>query len=191
MTILSDVEILEELKKGNLKIEPFEKEMLGPDSIDIRLGNTILEAKKTNKIIDPLDPKSINFFEEKDISNGYILKPNSFILGTTYEKISLPEDIAAQIEGRSSIGRFGIVVHMTAGIIHAGFGLKKASALTLEISSVNPNDIIIRPMMKIAQLTFFRLGKKSSKGYDMLPLSKYISQEKPEKPKIFMEKLNK
>ncbi|MCX8167367.1 MAG: hypothetical protein N3E37_05970, partial [Candidatus Micrarchaeota archaeon] len=64
-------------------------------------------------------------------------------------------------------------------------------ALTLEISSVNPNEVILRPLMKIAQITFFRLGKKSSKGYDLLPLSKYISQEKPEKPKIFMEKLNK
>ncbi len=185
--ILSDSEILEELRRGKIKIVPFDSDSLGPDSVDIRLGNIILVAKKTGRIVDPLEKNAANFFEEKDISKGYILKPHSFILGHTMERISLSEDIAAQIEGRSSIGRFGIVVHMTAGIIHAGFGSKAPSSLTLEISSVNPNDVLLRPGMKIAQLTFFRLGKKATSGYDSLPGSKYITQLKPELPKTYLE----
>ena len=188
MTILSDKEIMREIKSGNLKMTHFEKSMLGPDSIDIRLGDSILEARKIGKVIDPRDKKSCNFFSEKKIDrDGYVLKPQSFVLGHTLERIGLPNNIAAQIEGRSSIGRLGIVVHMTAGIIHAGFGGKEPSSLTLEISSVNPNEVLLFPGMKIAQLTFFRLGESATLGYDSLPGSKYIKQLTAEAPRSYME----
>ena len=178
--LLSDSEIIEEINKGNIKVEPFDKNLVGPDNLDVRLGSTILIAKK-NGIVDV---KNIsNFFEEKNIDGGYIIEPGTFLLGSTLERFSLPNNIAAQIEGRSSLGRIGLMVHVTAGIIHAGFGLKEPSSLTLEIYSVNPNPIKIYPGMKIAQLSFFRLGKEASLGYDQNPKSKYLSQKSPVMPK--------
>ena len=178
--LLSDSEIIEEVGKGNIKIEPFDKSLVGPDNLDVRLGATILIAKKKGIV----DVKNIsNFFEEKNIEDGYVIEPGTFLLGSTMERFSLPNNIAAQIEGRSSLGRIGLMVHVTAGIIHAGFGLKEPSSLTLEIYSVNPNPIKIYPGMKIAQLSFFRLGKEASLGYDQNPKSKYLSQKSPVMPK--------
>lgn len=181
MSLMSDVEIEEAIKKKDIKIIPFERELLGPNSLDIRLGHEILVSKKRNIVIDPRNPEK--FFEEVYIEDKFILEPYQFVLGTTLEKISLSTNIAAQIEGRSSLGRLGIMVHMTAGIIHAGFGAKEPSTLTLEIYSVNPNKVILYPKMKIAQISFFSLERAVSKGYDFIEKSKYVSQSKPLPPK--------
>ncbi len=178
MALLSDEEILKEMEAGHLRIEPFNKELLGPDSLDIRLGNELLLAKNIPEVIDSRNPA--NFFDEVKIDDdGFVLSPGDFVLGTTLEKISLPDHIAAQIEGRSSLGRLGVMVHVTAGIVHVGFGKLKPSRLTLEIYSVNPNPVRLFPGMKIAQLSFFSLSKPVGKGYDELPSSKYAGQEKP------------
>jgi len=189
MSLMSDVEILEAIKKGELRIEPFEKENLGPDSIDIRLGKEMLLAKNVGKTLDPLKKGETNYFEKVSLSENepFMLGHHQFVLTNTVESIGLSSGIAAQIEGRSSIGRFGIVVHMTAGIIHAGFGSKKPSTLTLEVYSVNPNPVLLHPGMKIAQLSFFRLGSRASKGYDSLKGSKYVGQQKPEPPKAYLD----
>ncbi|VVB66608.1 dCTP deaminase, dUMP-forming [Candidatus Gugararchaeum adminiculabundum] len=187
MSLLSDVEILDEIKKGELRIEPFDRKMLGPDSIDIKLSGELLVAKKVGRVLDPAK-KENEFFEKVKIPDeGFVLKCGMFVLGSTEEKIGLSDSIAAQIEGRSSIGRYGIVVHMTAGIIHAGFGAKTPSTLTLEISSVNPNDVLLRKGMKIAQLSFFKLNRKASTGYDFKEGSKYVSQTAPQAPKVYMD----
>lgn len=178
---MSDLDLLEAMGKGDVKVEPFEKNFLGPDSLDIRLGNEILVSKTIGKTIDPNKPE--NFFEGRKIDGSFTLEPGQFVLGTTHERISLSESVSAQIEGRSSLGRLGIMVHMTAGIIHAGFGSKDPSALTLEIYSVNPNSVYLHAGMKIAQLSFFRLNRKASKGYDYMEASKYVHQKKPLPPK--------
>ncbi len=180
MALMSDIDVLDATDKGEIQINPFDKNLLGPDSLDIRLGNEILISKIIGKIIDPNKPK--NFFASRKI-DPFTLKPKQFVLGTTLERISLSDSIAAQIEGRSSLGRLGIMVHMTAGIIHAGFGAKEPSALTLEIYSVNPNSVYLHTGMKIAQLSFFRLNRKVSRGYDFIPTSKYVNQNKPCVPK--------
>ncbi len=181
MSLMSDVEVLEAMDAGSIKIEPFDRGLLGPDSLDIRLGNEVLVSRTVGKTIDPNKPD--DFFESRKIDGPFTLEPGQFVLGTTLERISLSESIAAQIEGRSSLGRLGIMVHMTAGIIHAGFGAKEPSTLTLEIYSVNPNSVYLHARMKIAQLSFFKLNKKVSKGYDFISTSKYISQNRPLAPK--------
>lgn len=179
--MMSDNDVLEAIERGEIKVEPFEKGLLGPDSLDIRLGNEILMSKAVGKPIDPHKPE--NFFESRKIDGTFVLEPHQFVLGSTLERISLSDTIAAQIEGRSSLGRLGVMVHMTAGIIHTGFGSKSPSALTLEIYSVNPNSVYLHAGMKIAQLSFFRLGRRASRGYDDVPGSKYVQQEKPLPPK--------
>ncbi len=179
--LLTDKEILRAIKDKDIIIDPFNVDYLGPDSLDLTLGNEILVSKNKEKIIDP---KNIEDFFEKVIFDDYfILKPGQFILGTTYEKIGLSNKISAQIEGRSTLGRLGIMVHMTAGIIHAGFGAKKPNALTLEIYSVNPNPVKLYKNMKIAQLSFFKLNEEVNKGYDFIENSKYKYQSSVLKPK--------
>ena len=189
MSLMSDSEILEAIEKGELRIEPFEKENLGPDSVDIRLGREMLLAKNVGKTLDPLKKNEANYFEKVSLKDDepFMLGHHQFVLANTMESIGLDSGIAAQIEGRSSIGRFGIVVHMTAGIIHAGFGSKKPSTLTLEVYSVNPNPVLLHPGMKIAQLSFFRLGRKAQEGYDSKKGSKYVGQQKPEPPKAYLD----
>ncbi|MBI4399238.1 dCTP deaminase [Candidatus Micrarchaeota archaeon] len=188
MSLLSDSDILEAIEKQSLKILPFRREHLGPDSIDICLGREILVCNKINRQIDSRK-KDVECFEKVAINNEpFVLKTHQFILANTEEKISLSNEIAATIEGRSSIGRLGILVHMTAGIIHAGFGSKEPSTLTLEIYSVNPNDLLLHAGMKIAQLSFFKLNRKATTGYDFIESSKYIAQKSPEPPKVYLDK---
>ncbi len=188
MSLLTDIEIKEAMKKGLINIVNLDEKNIGPDSIDIRLGDKVLISKVLDKPLD-LTKKDVNFLEKKEIpDSGFILNPGQFILSHTIERISLAENIAATIEGRSSIGRYGLMVHMTAGIIHAGFGFKSPSTLTLEIYSVNPNPLILKKGMKIAQLSFFKLSDKVSMGYDSRPDSKYVEQIDPLAPKLYMDK---
>lgn len=157
---------------------------LGPDSIDIRLGGKLLIAKKVDRIIDPKNGMDMEF-DEYDLEKGpYALKAGEFALGTTLERIGLSNKVTAQLEGRSSIGRLGIIIHMTAGLVHAGWGYKKPSTLTLEMSSVNPNPVYLHHRMKIAQLSFMRHGRPPANGYDDNPNSKYSAQLGPLPSKI-------
>jgi len=178
--MLSDEEILECIEKGDLKIEPFVKSNLGPDSIDIRLGGELLICRCKNRVLDLEKRDEANeVFESVLLSRPYPLKPNQFVLGKTMEKFSIGKNLVAMLEGRSSIGRFGLVVHMTAGIVHAGFGMKEPSTLVLEMYSVNPNIVLLKPGMKIAQISLMRLGKEARVGYDFRKDSKYVKQDSP------------
>jgi dCTP deaminase len=189
MSIMSDAEILEAMEKGEIAIEPFDKSFLGPDSVDIRMGSELLLSKNVGRTLDPMKKDEVSYFEKVSLKKNepFMLGHHQFVLANTLEKISLSQNIAAQIEGRSSIGRFGIVIHMTAGIIHAGFGSKKPSTLTLEVYSVNPNPVLLHPGMKIAQLSFFHLGRKALKGYDSMKGSKYVGQNAPVAPKAYLD----
>ena len=178
--MLSGKQIKECIQRGEIIIEPFEERFLGPDSIDIRLGNQIMVAKNIADIIDSDSPA--DFWERRDIGEkGFMLNPNQFILGTIQEKIGVGKSLSCQIEGRSSVGRMGIMVHVTAGIIHAGWGITNPSRITLEMYSVNPNPVILRPGIKIAQLTFFRLDEAAEKGYDEIS-GKYTGHKNPHPP---------
>ncbi|MGB9635487.1 MAG: dCTP deaminase [Candidatus Micrarchaeia archaeon] len=177
--IMSNIEIEKAIRNGEIILQGFESENLGPDSIDIRLGNKLLIAKKTGKIVDPRVEIGMEFDEIYLDDGPYAIKPGDFVLGSTYEKIGLSRNITAQLEGRSSIGRLGIVVHMTAGLVHAGWGYKQPSTLTLEISSVNPNPVYLYNKMKIAQISFMRHGTPPEHGYDDNRNNKYSGQKGP------------
>lgn len=179
--MLSKQDILDAINKGELEIEPLIKDNLGPDSLDVRLGNKLLISRNINNVIDPKNP--LNYWEKIEINKGFMLMPGQFVLGSTMEKLRLGKNIAAQIEGRSSIGRLGIMVHVTAGVVHAGFGIREPSSITLEIYSVNPNPVMIYSGMKIAQLAFFRLEQSVDKGYDEINGSRYVNQKEPLPPK--------
>ncbi len=177
--ILNREEILEYIKNGEIKIEPFEKSNVGVDSIDLRLGKEILIAKAIGKTIDPKKPE--NYWEKVELKDSIEIGRGDFILASTLEKISIGNKVAAFIEGRSSIGRLGIMVHVTAGVIHAGFGKIKPSRITLEIYSVNPNPVKLYYGMKIAQLVFIKLSKPSEVLYD--EVGRYVGLKGPLPPK--------
>ena len=172
---LSKDEIIERIKEGDLVIDPFEEGHVGPDSVDLSLDGKFLMAKRVGILDGPKD-----FFDSVD-DDEIILRQGDFVLGSTLEKVGLPNDIVGFLHGRSSLGRMGIMVHVTAGIVHAGFGHRNPSKLTLEIYSVNPNPVVLKKGMRVAQIAFARLGKKTL-GYDYLPESSYTDQDGPRPP---------
>ncbi len=178
--LLSRRDIIEYIKKGEIQIEPFDEKMIGVDTIDLRLGEDILIAENINKTIDPKNPEHY-WKKEKIGENGIELKPGSFVLASTMEKIGMGKSIAAFIEGRSSLGRLGIMVHVTAGLAHAGFGELEKSHITLEMYSVNPNPVKLYKGMGIAQLAFIKLSKPAEKAYD--EIGKYVGLKGPLPPK--------
>lgn len=183
--ILSDTSILELIEKGELVIKPFDPNLIGPSSIDLRLGNEFLIFERAK--IGVLDPKTpIENYVKKvvvDEKEGFIIHPNEFVLATTLEYIKLPDYIAARIEGRSSIARLGVVVHSTGGFVDAGF----EGQLTLEMSNLNMIPIKLYPKMKIAQLALLRQDKPSKTPYGKRKGSKYYGQKGPMPSKIHLD----
>jgi len=147
--ILTKDELLKKIKKGQIKIEPFEKEAVGPASIDLTLDNELRVFNSANKIIaEDVDYKKIS--KLMNISNGYILKPGELVLGITKEKITLPENICAWINSRSRFARIGLMSHITAPFIAPGVSNKQV----LEIYNAGKNKIKLIPGTKICQLVF-------------------------------------
>ncbi len=173
--LLSNRDIRNFIDRGDIIIEPFDPKHLGPDSYDIHLGSKVLISKIVNGVIDPMEGINMEF-EEVDLREGpYLLKRGEFILADTLEKVGLANTVTGQLEGRSSLGRLGIVIHMTAGLIHAGWAHKEPSTITLEISSVNPNPVKLYYGMGIAQLSFHKLSSPAEGEYK----SRYDGQKEP------------
>lgn len=180
--LLSDSTILMLVRKGEIFIDPFDEKLVGPSSLDLRLGNDFLFFNRTK--VEAIDPKkpSNEFLEKVHIEDGdfLVLHPGQFVIATTLEYIKLPPYISARIEGRSSIARLGVIVHSTGGFVDAGF----EGQLTLEMSNINIVPIKLYPGMKIAQLAFFYQDKPSKKPYNKRQESKYIGQKGPTPSKI-------
>lgn len=164
MTALSDVAIRGYLDSGRLVVDPCRPEMVGPASIDVTLGTTLLRMAPCG-VVDPMMADTAAYVPmpaEPSISNRddpvWWLFPGQMYLGHTAEHISVPDDLVCHVHGRSTLGRYGIVVHQTAGLVDPGF----RGHLTLELSVVAPT--ILRPGMPIAQVTFARLTPAST-GY--------------------------
>ncbi len=171
--VLSDQEIWEELQKKRIVIKPFPlrnfddftKRVVG-HTADLLLDRELILLKpNTNISITPVDVnKTIaDLGKPKNLKAGqsYELKPNEFVIGHTKEIITLPDDIAGRVEGRSSLARLGLVVHMTAPTIHPGYN----SNITLEICNFGPYKIKLESGMRIAQIIFERLGKSAKNVY--------------------------
>jgi len=183
--ILSDRTILELVNKGELVIEPFDVELVGPSSMDLRLGNEFLIFERSKiEVIDPRRPLE-NFTRRIFVEDGdyFIIHPGEFVLASTLEYIKLPDYIAARIEGRSSLARLGIVVHSTGGFVDAGF----EGQLTLEMSNLNIVPIKLYPRMKVAQLAFLIQDKPSEIPYGKRRTSKYFKQRGPLPSKIYLD----
>ncbi|MHA1377244.1 MAG: dCTP deaminase [Candidatus Helarchaeota archaeon] len=176
--IIPDYEILEMIKKKEIIINPFEESNIGPCSVDLHLDN-IFSVFKMGIVVDPKDPSSINSaIETIDIKDNeyFIIAPGQFVLASTIETISIPKNIAATLEGLSSVARLGLTVH-AAGLVNSGTGIKKPTTLTLEISCKNiPVKLYVG--MRIVQIIFHRLENASKIGYDERKSSRYIGQKK-------------
>jgi len=160
---LSDRDIRAELDAGRIKLDPFDEAMMQPSSIDIRLDRffRVFENHRYPHI-DPAQEQSELTREVEPVGDEpFILHPGEFVLGSTYELIALPDDIAARLEGKSSLGRLGLLTHSTAGFIDPGF----SGHVTLELSNVATLPIKLYPGMKIGQFCFFRLSSPSEHPY--------------------------
>ena len=175
MVILAKSEILEEISKGNIKIDPFDEKNVGPCSVDLHLSDKF-SIFKTGVIVDP-DNLSVDFTESV-VTNGkkFFLSPGYFVLASTLEKISISNELSAILEGRSYVARMGVVVH-AAGLVNPGTGMKKPTTLTLEIHTSVP--VYLKPGMGIIQIIFHKLSSKVDVGYDDRPNSHYIGLDAP------------
>ena len=184
--ILSDRDIKELIKEGKIKIHPMPdfKIQLGPASLDFRLGNEFRIFNHSSKpYIDPKDPKTfqnLTTLIKVPYGKPFVLQPGHFVLGVTLEEIELPDDIGARIEGRSSWGRLGIIVHSTAGYIDPGF----KGRLTLEISNIGMLPVLLYPKMRICQIAFERLSSPCEVPYPKKKDAKYFKDNLPQESKI-------
>ena len=157
--ILTDQEILNRMKTEEIKITPIPThEQIQPCSLDLRLGDEFWTIIKTEEALDIRNnnPK-YNIIK----ANAIVLPPNEFVLATTKERIEMPADLSARVEGRSSIGRLGVAIHVTAGFIDAGF----KGQITLEIKNLSPNSIILYEDMRVCQLVFEELTGTPKRVY--------------------------
>ena len=187
--LLSDREIKKFIKEGKIKIKPFPdfNSQLSPASLDLRLGD---EFRVFNQIksffIDPQKPetfKNLTKLIKLKKRQSFILHPREFVLGVTLEEITLPPDIGAKIEGRSSWGRLGLLVHSTAGYVDPGF----KGRLTLEISNIGKIPIVLSPGLKICQLGFQLLTSPAEVPYDKKKSSKYHGDKEPSESRIYRD----
>ena len=176
--LLSDRDIKAELDAGRIALEPYQPEMVQPSSIDVRLDRFFrLFDNHKYPFIDPaVDQPELTRFVEVDADQPFILHPGEFVLGSTFELVSLPDDVAARLEGKSSLGRLGLLTHSTAGFIDPGF----SGHVTLELSNVATLPIKLWPGMKIGQMCFFRLSSAAERPYGSAEYSsRYQGQRGP------------
>ena len=161
--LLSDRDIRLELASGRVLLEPFDDAMVQPSSVDVRLDRFFrLFDNHKYPVIDPAqDQPDLTRLVEVAPDEPFVLHPGEFVLGATHERVTLPDDVAARLEGKSSLGRLGLLTHSTAGFIDPGF----TGHVTLELSNVATLPITLWPGMKIGQLCFFRPSSPAENPY--------------------------
>ena len=176
--MLSDKDIKKALEDKWIEISPLDQGYIQPSSVDLRVGTEfrVFENHKYSHI-DPKSPQEdLTTLVEASKDEPFVLHPGEFVLGTTYEKVALSNKIVARLEGKSSLGRIGLLIHSTAGFVDPGF----SGYLTLELSNVANLPIKIYPEMKIGQISFYYLNSPSEAKYgDVSYGSKYQGQEGP------------
>jgi dCTP deaminase len=184
--ILSDVDIRKEIESGRIVIDPFDPAAIQPSSIDLHVDDRFrvfansrypyIDVKKEmpglTEVVEVADP------------DPFILHPGEFVLGSTLERVAIPDDMVARLEGKSSLGRLGLLIHSTAGYVDPGWD----GFLTLELSNVANLPITIYPGMKIGQISFFRLSTPAERPYGSTETrSKYQGQRGPTASRFFEE----
>jgi dCTP deaminase len=176
--VLSDRTIRQLLHEGRIGIEPYEEELLQPSSVDVRVDRLFRVFRNSRyPFIDvKQEMEDLTELVEVDSNEAFILHPGEFVLGSTLERITLPDDLVARLEGKSSLGRLGLLIHSTAGFIDPGWD----GHVTLELSNVANLPITIYYGMKIGQLSFVQLSEPAEHPYGSGQLgSKYQGQVGP------------
>ena len=184
--ILSDRDILQEIQAGRIAIDPFDRECVQPSSVDLHLGNKLLLFRNSHRpyidVRQPVDelmePHEVGYTE------SFAVHPLEVLLASTYEAVTLPDDIVARLEGKSSLARLGLQIHATAGFVDPGWH----GVLTLELSNVTKFPILIYPGMKIAQISFMRMSSPVLVPYGSARLnSKYQGERGPMASRFYLE----
>ena len=176
--LLSDTDLRKELESGRLVLDPWDLAMLQPSSIDVRLDRYFRVFQNSRYThIDPMQQQDeLTTQVEPEGDDPFVLHPGEFVLGSTFEEVSLPDDLAGRLEGKSSLGRLGLLTHSTAGFIDPGF----TGHITLELSNVANLPITLWPGMKIGQLCIFRLSSPAEHPYGSAVYgSRYQGQRGP------------
>ncbi|QMU79810.1 dCTP deaminase [Streptacidiphilus sp. PB12-B1b] len=176
--LLSDKDIRTEIESGRVVIDPYDPAMIQPSSIDVRLDRyfRVFENHKYPHIDPSVEQPDLTRLVEPEDDEPFILHPGEFALASTYEVVTLPDDLASRLEGKSSLGRLGLLTHSTAGFIDPGF----SGHVTLELSNVATLPIKLFPGMKIGQLCMFRLTSPAEHPYGSAEYgSRYFGQRGP------------
>ena len=183
--LLSDRDIRAEIEGGRVKVEPFSEKMIQPSSVDVRLDRffRVFENHKYSVIDPSIEQSELTREVAVNPDEHFILHPGEFVLASTYEVISLPDDIAGRLEGKSSLGRLGLLTHSTAGFIDPGF----SGHITLELSNVANLPVKLFPGMKIGQLCLIKLSSAAEHPYgSQVYGSRYQGQRGPTPSKSWL-----
>jgi dCTP deaminase len=183
--ILSDRSIREALEDGSIVIDPLLDGAIQPSSVDLRVDRYFRVFRNdTTPYIDPKRPQEdLTELVEVDDGGAFILHPGEFVLGSTLERVALPDDTVARLEGKSSLGRLGLLIHSTAGFVDAGWD----GHLTLELSNVANLPIAIYPGMRIGQISFLRMSSAAEAPYGSeATRSKYQGQRGPTPSRYYL-----
>ncbi|MCH7616602.1 MAG: dCTP deaminase [Chloroflexi bacterium] len=186
VSVLSDRTIRDELKKGRIVIDPFDDSAVQPASVDLRLSGSFRVFRGTSKpFIDVRQPvDDLTELIQISAEEPFVIQPGTFFLGSTLETITLPDDIVGRVDGKSSLGRLGLLVHATAGYVDPGW----TGTLTLELSNQSQMPIALYLGMRIAQISFQRLSTAVDRPYGSPELgSKYQGQTGPTPSRISEE----
>jgi len=186
MSVLSDSDIKKELENGALKIYPLDRSLISLACVDLRLGYEFRVFKHTG--LTHIDTRSLpeeEFMETVKVKDDepFTIHPGEMVLGITYEHVTIPSSLLARLDGRSSLGRIGILVHTTAGSIDPGW----IGNITLEIANIAKFPVVLYPKMRICRLTFDMLSSPTTTPYTLRPGSKYVNQKGPDVSKIELD----
>src|SRR5437763_10289867 len=182
--VLSDHTIKEEIAAGRLVFDPYDEELVQPSSVDVRVDRSFRVFNNSRyPFIDVREPME-NLTELVTVGDDepFVLHPGELVLGQTLERVRLPDDLVARLEGKSSLGRLGLVIHSTAGFIDPGWD----GHVTLELSNVANLPITIYPAMKIGQISFMQMTEPAATPYGSTEIgSKYKGQQGPTPSRYF------
>jgi dCTP deaminase len=182
--ILSDRTLREHLASGRIVIDPLDESLIQPSSIDVRISNLFRVFRNhTAGVIDvKQDLSALTELVEIPLDGVFMLHPGEFVLGSTLERVAVPDDLVGRVEGKSSLGRLGLLIHSTAGFIDAGFD----GHITLELANVASLPITLYPGMKIGQVSFMQMTTPADRPYGSGATgSKYQGQRGPTPSRYF------
>jgi dCTP deaminase len=183
--VLSDNTIRAEIDAGRIVIDPYDEALVQPSSVDVRVDNRFRVFQNSRyPYIDVRQPmEDLTELVEAQGEEPFILHPGEFVLGQTLERVTLPNDLVARLEGKSSLGRLGLLIHSTAGFVDSGF----SGNLTLELSNVANLPITIYPGMPIGQMSFMRMDGPVDRPYGSQETgSKYQGQAEPTPSRFYL-----